>query len=201
MLTLVLQKAISFSQTFPTLNDEKNENLEKILEKTRTTKDKFNITLANLSTEISALTQKDKDNIVDDCYALLLQSAYYPEYRRYIETLHRFIYLSNIHTIETLFEILFQKDGSLTLNEFAILRQLLNGRILLPQNVETDSKPLPQFKNGNNDTEEVNYESIKDYEAVIGVSLRVQKPYLQKVNIKPIPNKKNVKEISNLKKK
>ena len=125
MLTLVLQKAISFSQTFSTLNDEKNKNLEEILEETGAIKKKFNINLAKLNTEISALTQKDKDNIVDDCYALLLQSAYYPEYRRYIETLHRFIYLSDIYEVKTIYNILFQKEKgtSLTLGEFDILKQ------------------------------------------------------------------------------
>jgi hypothetical protein len=146
LLILVLQKAIHFSKPFPTLNDENNENLKHLLQQTRAIKTSTDISLDKVKTEITKLTQQDKDNIVDDSYALLLQSAYYPEYRRYIETLHRFIYLSEKYGIDVFYNILFTKDTSLALDEFDILKRFFKGRILLPQNIETAPKPLPEFE-------------------------------------------------------
>jgi len=144
----ILQKIINHTYDYP-LIEGKHDDLE-ILQYSRGMLSRYGLDEGKIK---EVITKIKIDEVSDDLYSLLLVSSHHVEYRRYIDTLYRFMFLMNTYTLERIFGIFFSENASLTDEDYSILKRFLSGRILLPSSVGTNQKPLPEFEdNSDNDS-------------------------------------------------
>ena len=190
-LVSVLQKVINHTEEYP-LIEGKQDDLE-ILQYSRGMLKRYDFDNSKIAGLISNISIGD---ISDDLYSLLLASSFHTEYRRYVDTLYRFIFLTETYGPEKIFGIFSSENTTLDDADYSILKRFLNGRILLPNSVKTNKKPLPKLKDSSNaghvDTTSLSLSA----EAVKGVSLAVmyQSRAMKKANAeepKKKPKKRN----------
>jgi len=181
----ILQKIINHTYDYP-LIEGKHDDLE-ILRYSRGMLSRYGLDESKIK---EIITKIKIDEVSDDLYSLLLVSSYHAEYRRYVDTLYRFIFLMNTYTLERIFGIFFSENTSLEDEDYSILKRFLSGRILLPSSVGTNQKPLPEFEDNSDNDSNVS-PVVLDPKAVKGISLSMIHQSINKHKLKKSVKKKN----------
>jgi len=190
-LVSIMQKVIEHLKAYP-LQDGVYNDLE-ILQYSRSLFKKYSLDRQLTLKEMRGI---EIDTIRDDLYSLLLCSVYYVEYRRYLDILFKM----NILGIEKILTIFNSNNNSLSEEDYNVMNLFLTGRILLPNSVPVNKKPLPKIDDINSDNS--NSQAPKPPMVIKGIGLSIIHQAVKantKIQNEPKVVKKKVKKKKDIK--